>query len=518
GLMGNGNMFVMEAIGRQAKVIHVRHEHSAVSMADGYGRLTGRPGVALITNGPGFTQIMTALAVAARAGSPIVVIAGDACQDLPFHVHTIDQAPLATAAGAAYIAVRSAERLPFDLARAFHMARSGSVPVVMGIPEDMQKVLAPARYEPSARYAVAPQKPAADPARITAITALLMQAKRPVVLAGRGVSKQAAAVLSAIGDRIGALMTTSLLGKGPFRNHPFDIGVAGGLSSPLAKELLAQADLVLAVGAALGHYTTEGGKLFAGAKTIQVSLDPEGLHEGVRTADLHVVGDAATVSGQILAALPGQVAQGWRTEALGVQIAAHVADPAEFPIKPGELDPRSLMARIDAVIPKDWHIVCGVGHYFFFAMAGLSGRDPDRVTIISEFATIGSALPIALAIAAERQDGRVLMIDGDGSMMMHIQELETAQRNRIKLLMLVFNDGAYGAELHKLRAQGLSVDASVHGRCDLAGVARAFGLQAATLTALDGLESLMAEYLAGDGPALWDAAVSDAVPAPQYRW
>jgi thiamine pyrophosphate-dependent acetolactate synthase large subunit-like protein len=220
-----------DAIGRRTRLIHARHEHGAVTMADGFARYTGRPGVALITNGPGFTQVMTALTIAARSRSPLVVIAGDACQRLPFHIHTIDQAPLATATGAVYVPIRAVERLDHDLAYAFATARNRRLPVVVGIPEDMQRVPVETRYRPSDRLAVAAQRPRPDPVALAAALEPLLRAERPVILAGRG-AVQAGPALVELADASGALLATSLLAKGLFDGHPFDVGVAGGLSTP----------------------------------------------------------------------------------------------------------------------------------------------------------------------------------------------------------------------------------------------------------------------------------------------
>jgi thiamine pyrophosphate-dependent acetolactate synthase large subunit-like protein len=106
---------------------------------------------------------------------------------------------------------------------------------------------------------------------------------------------------------------------------------------------------------------------------------------------------------------------GWRSDALRDRIASEVADPAPFTVPAGRLDPREVMTKIDAVVPKDWDIVCGLGHFFFFAMTGLGGRRPERYHVISEFGAIGSALAAAIGIAAARRDGRVLLIDGDAA-------------------------------------------------------------------------------------------------------
>ena len=155
-LMGDANMYWTEAMSRQPgiTVVNARHEHCAVAMADGYARATGKVGVASTTCGPGFTQIMTALAIAARANTPLVVFAGDAPMLASYYIQQIDMAPLAQACGAHYVAVRSLDRALDNVREAFHTAALERLPVVLSVPMDLQKQPYPfmADYIPSADY------------------------------------------------------------------------------------------------------------------------------------------------------------------------------------------------------------------------------------------------------------------------------------------------------------------------------------------------------------------------------
>jgi thiamine pyrophosphate-dependent acetolactate synthase large subunit-like protein len=122
-----------------------------------------------------------------------------------------------------------------------------------------------------------------------------------------------------------------------------------------------------------------------------------------------------------------------------------------------------------------------------------------------------------MGVAAARPKGRVVLFDGDGSLMMHIQELETLKRHGLDILVVVMNDGAYGSEVHKLRAEGMPDDGSVFGYCDFAGIARGFGLAGRTFKSLGDLPKAIAEHAAGKGPAVWDFHVSDKVVSPTIR-
>src|SRR5690606_37187827 len=121
--------------------------------------------------------------------------------------------------------------------------------------------------------------------------------------------------------------------------------------------------------------------------------------------------------------------------------------------------------HLDAIIPKDWDIVSGSGHSSYF-YSQMKGRRPDRFHVIREFGAIGNAISIAVGVAAERGDGKVVLMEGDGGFIMHLQELETLARHGIKLLACIMNDGAYGAEIHKLRADGVSDAGAIFNRPD----------------------------------------------------
>jgi len=181
------------------------------------------------------------------------------------------------------------------------------------------------------------------------------------------------------------------------------------------------------------------------------------------------------------------------------------------------VDPRKAILELDAVVPKDWDVVIGGGHYFGIAMTHLRGRAAERYHVVSDFGAIGNGLPAAIGVAQARGDGKVLLIEGDGSLLMHIQELETIRRQGVQLLMSIINDGGYGAEVHKFRAGGLSPETVMHGRGDLAGVANGFGLRSATVNRLGGMAGLFRDHLAANSSTLWDVHTDDTVVSRPYR-
>jgi thiamine pyrophosphate-dependent acetolactate synthase large subunit-like protein len=525
-LLGDANMYWGAIMAHKfgVRVVHARHEHCACAMADGYARYTGKVGVATVTCGPGFTQIMTALATAARGSIPLVVFAGDSPTSSAWYVQQLELGPLATATGARYLPVKSVDRMLDSVREAFYTARQERCPVVLGVPMDLQKASFPwgAEYSPSTELMPTPQRPAPDPTLVDRLAAMIAESGHPIILAGRGVLRSGAgSTLEALAERCGALLATSLFAKGLFDHNRFGIGVAGAYASPLAREEFAACDLMIGVGAGLGHYTTEAGYLYPNAKTVQIDLNPRGLYQGLRIADLHIQADAKAAAEAVLAKLVerGHSSAGARSPMLANKIAATVARPdaKEFLVAPGTVDPRPAMLELDAAIPKDWTVVSGGAHFAGVAVTHIYGRHAEHVHVINEFGAIGSAFPIALGMAAARGDGKVLLLEGDGSLMMHIQELETIRRQGIRILICTVNDGGYGAEVHKFRAQGYDPRESIHGRGDIAAIARGFGLRGEKITSLGRFKDLFAAHMGSGQSELWDLHVDDTIPSAPYR-
>jgi acetolactate synthase-1/2/3 large subunit len=523
-LMGDANMYWTEAMSRQpgVTVVNARHEHCAVAMADGFARATGKVGIASTTCGPGFTQIMTALTIAARASVPLVVFAGDSPMLASFYLQQIDMAPLTQATGAAYIAVKSLDRALDNVREAFHIAALERRPVVLSVPMDLQKQAYPylADYIPSSDTLPMPQRPMPDPAMVDRLVAMIAEAEKPIIIAGRGAKlAQARAPIEALAAQCGALLATSLQAKGLFEGNPYALDIAGAFASDFSRECFAESDLVIGLGVGLGAYTTESGYLYPNARTVQLDLNPRGLWQGLRTADLHIRADAAGGAEAITAALKarGIRKDGYRSADLARQIAADQPDAKEFAIASGVVDPRKAMLELDAIVPKDWDVVIGGGHYLGIAMTHLRGRAPERFHVVCDFGAIGNGLPAAIGIAAARRDGKVLLIEGDGSLLMHVQELETVRREGHRMLMAIINDGGYGAEIHKFRATGLDPSLVIHGRGDLAGVSAGFGVKGSTVTSLGAMASMFREHQASNGASLWDIHTDDTVVSRPYR-
>ncbi len=523
-LMGDGNMHWVSTLAgyEGVKTYYVRHEHCACAMATAYASVTGKVGVASVTCGPGLTQLSTALATAVRARMPVVIFTGESPLHQSWYNQEIDQAPIVAATGAHYISAHSLPRMLEYVRNAFFIARTERKPVVIGVPYDLQKqLLEPAGpYQPSTDFIPDTGRMVPNPAFIDRAADRIEQAKRVIVIGGRGAKRSGAqAACRELAGMLDALLATSLPVRGLFDEDVFSLGVAGGFSSDVAREKFAEADLVISVGASMTSHTVDNGKLFPNADVIQIDSDPAGIRHGLKVADLYVRADAkAGVEALIAALRKKNVARpaNWRSPDLARRIVEEPSDSEPFPAQSGNLDPRDAIKALDRVIPKDWEIVNSSGHCSYFS-AQMRGRSAERFLVIREFGAIGNGISYAIGMAAAKPDKTIVLIDGDGSFYMHVQELETIRRHNLRILICVLNDGAFGAEIHKLRSDGIDDSGSVFGRGDLGKVAEGFGLRGATITSADQFAERLEGFKSASGAEVWDIHVSDIVMSPVMR-
>jgi thiamine pyrophosphate-dependent acetolactate synthase large subunit-like protein len=284
------------------------------------------------------------------------------------------------------------------------------------------------------------------------------------------------------------------------------------------------ADVVLAVGTSLSYYIG-GGHYFAKACKIQLDDAPRGLRDGQKAADIYVRSDALIGVEAILAGLDKTLGAGKPTAAsirskeLAHRIATEPPDAMPFDLEPGVLDPRAVVRAIDAVVPKDWDVVVGGGHQAYFP-AQMVGRPAERYTTVREFGAVGNGLSYALGVAAARRQGRegkIVLFEGDGGLLFHIQELETLKRHGYRILICAMNDGGYGSEFHKLRADGIDDGLAVFGRPALENIARGFGLRGHEIRDVSVIPKLFSDFAAQGETEVWNIQISDQVTAPVIR-
>jgi thiamine pyrophosphate-dependent acetolactate synthase large subunit-like protein len=519
GLMGSGNFVATNAlVAGGARFCAARHEGGAVAMADGWARVTGRVGVASVHQGPGLTNTLTALAEAAKARTPLLVLSGETPAPALHSNFRIDQHGLVESVGAIAERLHAAESAASDAARALRRAEVERRPVVLMLPIDLQAQPAgpPAREGEEAAPAAVPLAPAPSPEAVAAAAEVLAAAERPVVIGGRGaVLADAREDLVALGEHVGALLATSAMAHGLFAGEDCNLGISGGFASPLAAELLPQADVVLAFGATLNHWTTRHGALIAPtAKVVQVDLDPSALGAN-RPADVAIVGDAAATARALLGAVGPS--DGWRTPERRAAIARRRwrDEPYDDTSPAAHIDPRTLSIALAERLPADVAIAVDSGHFTGYPAMYLTPSDARAWVFANAFQGVGLGLGTGIGAAVARPGRVTVAALGDGGAFLSLAELETAARLRLRLLVVVYDDAAYGAEVHHFGPMGQPVAHAQFPDADLAAIARAAGAQGITVRGVGDLDAPLRDWLAHDdpGPLVVDAKVDPTVCA-----
>lgn len=523
GLMGDGNMSLITYLTGQLGVSFVssRHESGAIGMADGYARASQKVAVCTVTQGPGLTNSLTALVTARKAGSPMVLFVGDVAQVQAGWPQDADQDAFLQAAGIPVVHLTDTRTVLADLRGAFELARLGSIPVAVDCPIDSQQ----RDWDPWAEHlerAVknTPPGPSATWADIERAAGLLSEARRPLILAGRGaVRSHCFDELVEMGDRTGALMATTLAGKGFFDGHPYDLGVVGSLGTNLGVALAGRADVVFAVGASLNDFTTLRSTLFAEtARIIRCDLRDDPSPNRYRE-DLLLLGDARVVSKQLLDAIGvGAAKEGFRS----ADVAASLRDfdvTTEFvdQSEAARIDPRTLVTTLDSLLPKDRQIVTDVGHFFGFPATYLKGGKGGSYMAAVEFGAVGSGLGVALGAAAARPELTTVLFVGDGGLLMSLPDLETVARTKPNLVIVVMNDAAYGSELQMLRNRTLPEEAALLDGPVISQIATALGVRSHLIGTAAELKDLEGELAGAHRPLLVDCQITQNVVADWLR-
>jgi thiamine pyrophosphate-dependent acetolactate synthase large subunit-like protein len=524
GVVGSGNFHVTNAlIERGARFMAARHECGAASMADGWARLAGRPAILSVHQGPGLTNALTGITEAAKSRTPLVVLAADVAATAVRSNFRIDVEALAKAVGAAPGRLHSASFAVDDTVRAWRTAAEERRTVILALPLDVQA--AQCQLPELARPARAAPGPL--PAGAAAgLAAAIRRAARPVFIAGRGARNAGAgADLARLADACGALLATSAAAKGLFRGSPWDLDVSGGFASPLAAELIRGADLVVGWGCSLNMWTLRHGTLIADDATVaQVDDDPNALGAH-RPVDLGITGDVGVAAREVLALLgergeadlavspgPGDADAGYRSAALRERIAAEVRwrdVPYPDESSDGRIDPRTLTIALDDLLPAERIVAIDSGNFMGYPSMYLSVPDADGFTFTQAYQSIGLGLASAIGSAIARPDRLTVAALGDGGALMGISELETAVRLGLPIVVVVYDDEAYGAEVHHFGPDGHRLDTVRFPPTDIASIARGFGCMAAKVRQRADLAPLR-EWLAGprDKPIVIDAKIT----------
>ncbi|SFO48731.1 Acetolactate synthase large subunit [Actinomadura madurae] len=529
GVVGSGNFHVTNAlVASGARFVAARHEAGAATMADAYARVSGGLGVVTVHQGPGLTNAVTGIAEAAKSRTPLLVVAGEVAAAAVRSNFRVDQAAIAAAVGAVPERVHSPQTALADVARACRTAVAERRTVLLGLPLDVQGADLPDDAPPPSarsRGRQVPPLPVPPPAAVASLADALQAARRPVFIAGRGARLSGARdALAELAARCGALPATSAVARGLFTGDPFALDVSGGFATPAAAELIRGADLVVGWGCSLTMWTTRHGALIGRrTKVVQVDVDARALGAH-RPVDLGLIGDAAETALAVTAELAarGHRATGYRTPEVAERLAREgrwqdVPYEEHPEAKDGDgprIDPRTLTIALDRMLPRERTVAVDSGNFMGYPAMFLDVPDGDGLVFTQAFQSVGLGLATAIGAAVARPDRLTVAALGDGGALMSVAELETAVRLGLGMLVLVYDDEAYGAEVHHFGPAGHPLDTVTFPPADLAAIGRGFGCAAATVRRPADLAAV-ADWLAGprDRPMLVDAKVTRGRPA-----
>jgi len=466
--------------------ILVRHEQGAGHMAQGYAQVTGRPGVAMATSGPGATNVVTPLADAYMDSTPLVVVTGqvattaigtDAFQES-------DITGITMGITKHNWLITDVDDIPRVVAEAFHVATTGRPgPVLIDIPKDIAQSTMEWYWPTPGDLDLPGYHPVTegDPTLIAEAAELLLAAERPVIYAGGGILKaRAADALRELAERTGIPVVTTLMARGCFPDsHPLCLGMPGMHGNYTAVTAMQKSDLLIALGSRFDDRVTGRVNAFAPeAKVIHVDIDPA-EHNKVRRADVAIAGDCRLVIEELLLALealglshseatrggrggypsdavagapaaPGTFAERFPREGLAPWRAQLGEWQRRFPLvydqQPGAgpLKPQFVIEQLRDLTPEDTIVASGVGQHQMFASQWWQFDHPYTWVNSGGLGTMGFAVPSAIGAKVGRPDKMVWAVDGDGCFQMTAQELVTASSERIPVKIAILNNAYLG--------------------------------------------------------------------------
>ncbi len=521
GLIGSATMEVFDGLyeAEDIQFIGVHDERTGTHMADGYARASGGAGVIIAgQNGPGVTNLLTGLAQASAAFSPVVAIAGALSTA---HVHRdafqeVDQQTTFAPVTKSTMSVPSVGRIPDLFQAGFRIAltpRRG--PVLLNVPRDVQSAKAEFPRMPAPRSYRVQSVPAAPEELVQQAAQALLHAKRPVIVAGGGIKNcRGAEQTLALAEVLGAPVAMSP-GHGdaiPF-GHPLNAGQMGPRGNPVASRLLCEADVILALGTRLGFNSTfySYENINRDAAIIQVEIEPTeiGRHFPV---SIGIWADAPTVAGQLAKAVPAAAAirdaSQWTEEFQSERREYLARRDSEAAMTDAPIQPSGLYRALRRVLPRSAAITLDAGTLGLQATDALNYHEPPCLFTPLDFGLVGFSFACGLGVKAARPDRPVVSLAGDGGFGMTLSELSTAVDHGLNTVSVVMNNGCWGAEKAYQRDffghRYIGADVSSPPFDELA---RLYGAEGYRVERLSDLEEAVAAALDCGRPAVVDVKV-----------
>jgi len=509
---------VFDALGgSKLEFVLARHEQGAVHMADGYARVSGRPGVAVVTSGPGLTNTITALGAANMDGVPLVMISGQVPLDQigTDAFQEADSTGITRAVTKHNFLVHSADEIPETVAEAFYIATHGKPgPVVIDVPKNVQIALTAAKYPERVCLRAYHPECAATTGEINRLAKLVNAAKRPLIYAGGGViAADASKDVLALAEKAGIPVVTTLMGIGAIdEESPFALGMAGLHGRVAANRAVAKADLILALGVRFNDRITGRVSEFAKkAKIVHVDCDPSSINKNVRV-HLGIVADVKDLLLTVDSKIVKGVARDWTADDFAEP------EPGRGRAAANGIPPADALDAIEAVRRPGMTLVTDVGQHQMWAARYLVHREPRRFLTSGGMGAMGFGIPAAIGAAIADGEKRVIAILGDGGAQMTAQELVVAAERKLPVTFIVFNNRSLGMvrQLQDTYHGGrrFATEFASPYLPDFVKLAGAYGVKASRVGDAAGLAKTVARAVRARGPYLLEIAIDPAANVP----
>ena len=522
GYPGGQAIKIYDALYDSTKIKHflARHEQGAVHEADGYARATGRPGVVIVTSGPGATNTVTGIATAYMDSVPMVVLTGQ----VPRTVIGTDAFQEADIVGITMPVVKHSYMVqdPDDIAKtirdAFYIASTGRPgPVLVDLPSDICSAELEFHYPDSSN--LPSYRPTLKPntKQVRQAARLIKEAEKPLLYVGGGIiAAGAESELLALADMMQIPVVTTLMAKGAFPGtHHLNLGMVGMHGSQYANRATNACDLLIAVGARFSDRVTGKLTTFAkDAKVIHVDVDPAEIGKN-RNPDIPIVGDAKGALGAIVAELDKQGAQpvdeAW-VDQIDTWRYQHPFYHPGVASSGGGITPEGALDLLsDMIDPLNSIVVTDVGQHQMWAAQHIVSELPHTFLSSGGAGTMGYGVPAALGAKVGCPDKLVVCITGDGSFQMMNQEMATAKVNNMPFKIIIMNNNALGM-VHQWQKlfYGKRYSETILPDCpDFMKLAEAYGWQGLRVSRAEDLEPVLADFLTSPEPALLDLRINE---------
>jgi len=499
------------------KHILTRHEQGAAHAANGYARVTGRAGVCVSTSGPGATNLITGIANAYMDSIPIIAITGQVASSM-IGTDAFQEADI-TGATAPFCKhnylVKKASDLPTIIKEAFHIAVTGRPgPVVIDVPVDVQNSTLEFNYPESVEIRSYKPTYKGHPMQIRKAVSALENAKAPVICAGGGViSSNASDELIELAERLNIPVTTTLMGIGSIPStHRLYMGMVGSHGSAAANNALNHADLIMILGARVGDRAIGAAKALAKkAKIIHIDIDPAEIGKNIDAA-IPVVGNVKMVLQDILAQVGTNINTEW-ADSMARQKKAKTIKPV-CNENSKYVNPKYLISILSEYLPDEAIVTTEVGQNQIWAANYYNVSGPKRFITSGGLGTMGYGLPAAIGAKLGKPDVPVVVISGDGSFQMSMQELGTMKHYNIGVKIILFNNCRLGMvrELQLKKHGGRYSQVCLDKNPDFVMLAGAYGFKGERIETDREVKGALERLAAEEGPYLLECVVDPMEP------